>query len=119
MNELEPKKLAKCYSNGNCILEIWEFNNLNIAFETLVQICTILPRTSVITESNTYWHAICRSLVFRFPDDLQILKQTKNNTIQIKSSSRYGAYDLGVNKNRLLSIYKELNKNGIFKNSAS
>ena len=43
-----------------------------------------LPRTKVIKKDDIYWKGICKSLVFRFTDDLEILK-IKNN-YKLKSS---------------------------------
>ena len=76
-----------------------------------------LPRTKVIKKENDYWKGVCKSLVFRFPDDLEILK-IKNNygikcskgTIQIRSASRFGQSDLGVNKRRIATLVSKLDK---------
>ena len=76
-----------------------------------------LPRTKVIKKENDYWKGVCKSLVFRFPDDLEILK-IKNNyklkssrgTIQIRSASRFGQSDLGVNQRRIATLISKLDK---------
>tara|TARA_Y100001968_G_scaffold151750_1_gene138863 strand:+ start:363 stop:728 length:366 start_codon:yes stop_codon:yes gene_type:complete len=108
-------ELTKCIIDSNCYLEEWGFDNAKNAYCALIQICNCIPRTTILEKSNNYWHAICRSAIFRFPDDLEILKIQKKGIIQIKSSSRFGAYDLGVNKKRIKYIYKELTLKGISK----
>ena len=114
MKETKENRLRDCTLDSNCTLVEWKFYNYNKAFKRLVEIAKLLPRTTIIKETETYWHGVCRSLIFRFPDDLQILKIADQGLIQIKSSSRYGASDLGVNRNRINTIYKELTKDNEF-----
>ncbi|WP_320664341.1 DUF1499 domain-containing protein [Prochlorococcus sp. MIT 1223] len=106
-------KLAKCVIETNCFFDEWKFKDINKAFNELVKISLSIPRTTVVEETNNYWHGICRSLIFRFPDDLEILKSTELSLIQVKSSSRYGASDLGVNRRRINGLYKELMKKNV------
>jgi len=100
--------LSSCLIKSNCVLLDWEFNNLNTTYDKLISIAEQLPRTIVLEKTNTYWHAVCKSLIFRFPDDLEILKVPDKGTIQVRSASRYGLGDLGVNRNRLNNLYEEL-----------
>ena len=76
-----------------------------------------MPRTDVLKKENNYWKGVCKSLIFRFPDDLEILLIPNNKnindsqgTIQIRSSSRIGQSDLGVNKKRVENLLFELEK---------
>ena len=76
-----------------------------------------MPRTEVLRKEDYYWKGVCRSLIFRFPDDLEILlisnnKNLKNSQgiIQVRSSSRIGQSDLGVNKKRVEDLLAELEK---------
>ena len=107
-------QLSRCKLQTNCVLVEWEFDDVNKVFADLVDIASSLPRTEVLESSNKYWHGICRSLVFRFPDDLEILKRasakggSKKGSIQVRSASRFGASDLGVNKRRVETIYNKL-----------
>ena len=100
--------LSACIGSSNCFLIDWEFGNVNQAYTKLIKIASEQPRTKVLEESNNYWHAVCRSLFFRFPDDLEILKQPRRGIIQVRSASRYGASDLGVNERRVKALYKKL-----------
>ena len=103
-------KLKECLITTNCVLVEWKFKDLQIQFNNLVEIASQLPRTVVLEESNSYWHGVCRSFIFRFPDDLQILKLPREGTIQVRSASRLGASDLGVNRNRVNYLYRKLIK---------
>ena len=101
-------KLSACLIETNCILVEWSFSNINQTYEKLISIASQLPRTNCIEKTNDYWHGVCRSLVFRFPDDLEILKIPSSGIIQVRSASRFGLGDLGVNKNRVNTLYKQL-----------
>ena len=102
--------LTPCLNPLNCVFVQKEFANVDRTFALLVNIAQEIPRTKVLESNGSYWKGVCRSLIFRFPDDLEILKI--GNKIQIKSASRYGGGDLGVNGarvGRLLSDLENLN----------
>ena len=100
--------LKPCLNPLNCVFFQKEFENVDSIFNQLVTIAERIPRTKVLENSNYYWKGVCRSLIFRFPDDLEILKF--GNKIQIKSASRYGGGDLGVNGARVGRLLTALEK---------
>ena len=100
--------LKPCSNPLNCVFFQKEFKNVDKTFDQLVSIAQKIPRTKVLENNNSYWKGVCRSLIFRFPDDLEILKI--GNKIQIKSASRYGAGDLGVNGTRVGRLLTDLEK---------
>jgi uncharacterized protein (DUF1499 family) len=63
-----------------------------------------LPRTRIVTESDTYLHAECRSTVFGFIDDLELHLRPEAGGIAVRSASRVGYSDLGVNRSRVESL---------------
>ena len=110
-------KLPPISNPLNSFLFEREFDNVDLAFKKLINLAENLPRTKVIKKDDIYWKGVCKSLVFRFPDDLEILK-IKNNyelnssrgIIQIRSASRFGQSDLGVNQRRVTTLVSKLNK---------
>ena len=100
--------LSSCFNPLNCVFFQKEFEDVEKTFEQLVTIAQRIPRTKVLKTSENYWKGVCRSLIFRFPDDLEILKIGKK--IQIKSASRYGGGDLGVNGSRVGKLLTDLEK---------
>ncbi len=102
--------LSPCLVNSNCTFVEWKFSDIDKKFLNLIEIAKHLPRTVVIEEEIDYWHGVSRSLVFRFPDDLEILKLSNRNVIQVRSASRIGVSDLGVNRNRVNLLYERLMK---------
>ena len=100
--------LSPCLNPLNCVFFQKEFEDVDKTFEQLVSIAQKLPRTKVLESNENYWKGVSRSLIFRFPDDLEILKIGKK--IQIKSASRYGGGDLGVNGTRVGRLLTALEK---------
>ena len=100
--------LSPCFNPLNCVFFQKEFEDVDKTFKQLVTIAQNIPRTNVLESNENYWKAVCRSLIFRFPDDLEILKIGKK--IQIKSASRYGGGDLGVNGTRVGKLLTALEK---------
>ena len=100
--------LSPCLNPLNCVFFQKEFKNVDTTFNQLVSSAQKIPRTKVLEKNESYWKGVCRSLIFRFPDDLEILKIGK--MIQIKSASRYGGGDLGVNGARVGRLLTELEK---------
>ena len=111
------KSLRPIYNPFNSYLTEKKYDNASAKFSRLIKIASYLPRTDVLKKENNYWKGVCRSLIFRFPDDLEILlipenKKLKNSqgTIQVRSASRIGQSDLGVNKKRVENLFYELDK---------
>jgi uncharacterized protein (DUF1499 family) len=55
------------------------------------------------------------SKVFRFVDDVELRLDPQNNCIQVRSASRIGYSDLGVNRQRidkLRALYLEADQKG-------
>ena len=70
----------------------------------LVQIMSQMPRTTLVTENQNYLHFECRSRLFRFVDDLEFLIDADAGVIQVRSASRVGYSDLGVNRARVNQV---------------
>ena len=112
-----PSKLPPITNPLNSFLFEREFDDIDRVFKKLSKLAENLPRTKVIKKDDNYWKGVCKSLVFRFPDDLEILK-IKNNyelkssggMIQIRSASRFGQSDLGVNQRRIAILLSKLDK---------
>jgi uncharacterized protein (DUF1499 family) len=64
----------------------------------------------VITATQTYLHAEFRSAVFRFVDDLEFLADESAGVIHVRSASRVGTSDLGVNRRRVETIRARWNE---------
>lgn len=72
-----------------------------------------LERCRVAEESPTYLRAECTSRVFRFVDDLEIEQRTESATLAVRSASRSGYSDLGVNRRRVERLRALLIERGV------
>jgi uncharacterized protein (DUF1499 family) len=83
------------------------------SWDIVQKIVASLPRTKIVLADNNDIHAECRSLIFRFVDDLTLHLTPSNGLIHIRSASRIGYSDLGVNRRRVENIRKILRQNGV------
>ena len=67
-------------------------------------------RMVITHETADTLHAEATSLVFRFVDDINVILDTKKRLIHIRSASRTGHSDFGVNRKRLEALRVQLQK---------
>ena len=65
-----------------------------------------LKRTEIVSERDDYLHAEAKSLIFRFVDDIEFYFPADLKVIHVRSASRVGTSDLGVNRKRVEEIRK-------------
>jgi len=73
-----------------------------------------IPRVTIVTATDNYLHAEVRSRIFRFIDDLEIVIAVDRELI-VRSASRVGRGDLGVNGRRVEWLRTELQKAGLIR----
>ncbi|MEN8207377.1 MAG: DUF1499 domain-containing protein [Pseudomonadota bacterium] len=67
-------------------------------------------RVTLIEDTGTYLHVEVRSLIFRFTDDVEFLLLDKDKLIHVRSASRTGHSDFGVNRRRVEQIRTRFNQ---------
>ena len=72
-----------------------------------------LPRTEVVFQDEHRLHAEVRSRMFGFVDDLQLEYRPELNLVAVRSASRKGYWDLGVNRSRVEALRDALRADGI------
>lgn len=72
-----------------------------------------LPRTTITAESEGALHAECKSLLLGFVDDLDLRLRRAEGVIAVRSASRVGYGDLGVNRKRVEHLREALRKRGV------
>ena len=65
--------LAPVTNPLNSVLVEKKLINVDQKFFQLVSLAEGLPRTEVIESGKNYWRGVCRSAIFRFPDDLSLI----------------------------------------------
>ncbi|MER3432607.1 MAG: DUF1499 domain-containing protein [Leptolyngbya sp. ERB_1_1] len=78
------------------------------AIAALKQTIESLPRTKIIQASGDYLYAEFTSKIMGFVDDVEFYIDKPANVIQVRSASRLGESDLGVNRQRIESIRAQL-----------
>ncbi|MGF1673711.1 MAG: DUF1499 domain-containing protein, partial [Rivularia sp. (in: cyanobacteria)] len=68
------------------------------------KVLTVVPRTEVVENTDNYIHALSKSRIFKFVDDVEFYFPADENVIHIRSASRVGDSDLGVNRRRMEQI---------------
>lgn len=115
--------LAPCPSTPNCVSSQAEDRvhavaafDLAVAsaeaWEAVYEAVAAMPRTTVITRDASYLHAECASRVFGFVDDLELHLRSDDAQIDIRSASRLGRGDLGVNRRRVERLRRALRARG-------
>ncbi|NNJ94863.1 MAG: DUF1499 domain-containing protein [Halobacteria archaeon] len=79
------------------------------ALARLKQVLQEAPRTTIVAEEGSYLHAEARSFLFRFVDDVEFKMDTDNRVIHVRSASRTGFSDLGVNRRRVERLRRAFN----------
>lgn len=62
------------------------------------------PRTVIVDRRDLYLRAESTSLIFRFVDDLEFEVVPGQMKVDVRSASRVGYWDLGVNRRRIERI---------------
>jgi uncharacterized protein (DUF1499 family) len=118
--------LSGCYPLPNCVSsETWILYNRTSAFEPAIpaedawvkikDVIRDMPRTEIVEENSVYVHAKCTSRVFRFVDNLELLRHPDRNRISVRSSSAIAIWDFLVNHRRVYTLRKQLQEMGIIK----
>lgn len=105
-------RLAPCPDSPNCvstqaqdpehsIAPLVFQGDVTTALETLSEIVGQLPRTRVTEKSENYLCVEFRSALFRFVDDVEFFAEPDSGRIHMRSASRIGYSDLGVNRDRI------------------
>ena len=97
-------KLSPCTTPAHCARQTWPSSSPETDFASIVAYVMEMPRTEVVEQNDHYIHAEASSALFGFVDDLEVLLDVSNGSIQARSVSRLGDSDLGVNANRLREL---------------
>lgn len=107
------RALADCPDKKNCVSSLATDSDKRVAafditaesaeqsWQRLIKIVQ-QQGGEILFNDGKYCHAVFTSMIFRFKDDLELLMD--QSQIQIRSASRAGYSDLGVNRKRIESI---------------
>lgn len=114
-------KLAPCPDTPNCVSS--QATDAAHAIEPLVydttpaeamrrlrQVIDALPRTHVVSATDDYLHVEFTSAILRFVDDVEFYVDAASRRIHVRSASRVGRSDFGVNRKRVEAIRAAFNR---------
>jgi uncharacterized protein (DUF1499 family) len=116
---VRDSKLAPCPITPNCVSSqsadaVHQIEPLTYqstpeqAMAQLKQLIQSLPRTKIITETNNYIYAEFTIPIVGFVDDVEFYLDADAHVIHVRSASRLGQSDLGVNRRRIETIRAKL-----------
>lgn len=80
------------------------------AMTQMKKVLVSMKRTKIVEEKDDYLHAEAQSLIFRFVDDVEFYFPEDVPVIHVRSASRTGYSDLGVNRKRIEEIRKRFSE---------
>ncbi|MBD1837626.1 DUF1499 domain-containing protein [Coleofasciculus sp. FACHB-64] len=118
---VQSGQLAPCPSTPNCVssqsqnaqnkIEPLTYNSSPTeAIANLKTVINSLPKTKIITETENYLYAEFTSALMGFVDDVEFYLDESAKIIHVRSASRLGQSDLGVNRKRIETIRAKLNE---------
>lgn len=111
--------LAPCPSSPNCVSSDAGDGEHHVtpfllalapekAWPVVRELVSGMARTHIVTERADYLHAECRSFLFGFVDDLELHLRPGEGIIAVRSASRLGYSDFGVNRRRIEDLRASL-----------
>ena len=83
------------------------------AWVELQNVLATMPRVRKVKGTTNYLHLEVRSPLLRFVDDLEFYLRSREGLIAVRSASRRGRSDLGVNRERIEKIRAALQARGV------
>jgi len=108
-------RLSPCPKSPNCVSSLSEdishqvepltYNaTLGEARAKLISVIKSMKRSEIVTAESNYLHATFKSFLFRFVDDVEFSFDDDRKIIDVRSASRTGYSDFGVNRKRVEEI---------------
>jgi len=116
-------RLAPCPESPNCvssfstdqehgIAPLFYSSSAPDAMADLKKIILNMKRTRIVRESDTYLYVEFTSALWRFVDDVEFSLDAAAKRIDVRSASRVGHSDMGVNRKRVEEIRTAWNARG-------
>lgn len=107
-------KLAACPGSPNCVNS--QSTDAQSKIEPLAaasiaeikKLVETMDRTTIVQETDNYLYAEFKSKLMGYVDDVEFYLDSTTNTVQVRSASRLGKSDLGVNRQRVEEIRAKL-----------
>ena len=106
-------RLADCPDSPNCVCsfearESHYIEPLEANLSQVQQVLMGLPEARIVSSTGNYLHAEFSSRLMGFVDDVEFLYDPQTEVTHVRSASRLGYSDLGVNRKRIESLRGDL-----------
>ena len=111
------KPLLECSNSPNCVsteakpedskhyMPPLPYSGTSIeAIEKIENIIKSMARVEIVEKSDYSLHAVFKTKILRFKDDVEFVVDEKDKVIRFRSASRTGYSDFGVNRKRMEKI---------------
>ena len=93
--------LPDCVVITHCVREDFKVRDLENAFQKATKIVSETARTKIIEKTDSFIHAEAKTKWRRYTDDFLLKAIPEKGLIQVRSESRVGVGDNGVNQKRV------------------
>ena len=94
-------ELSECVEIAHCVREEWEVDSIEQPFKEVKEIIENTPRSVIVELDGDYLHAEITSKWMKYVDDLEVSFVPESRKLLVRSESRVGEGDLGVNQKRV------------------
>ena len=107
-------KLKACPDSPNCVNSQSNDEQSKIAplpgvaISKIKEVVEGMERTKIVEESDNYLYAEFTSKLMGYVDDVEFYLDNSANVVHVRSASRLGKSDLGVNRKRVEEIRAKL-----------
>ena len=101
-------ELSECVEIAHCVREEWEVSSIEKPFNEIKELIEKSPRSVIVELDGDYLHAEVTSKWMKYVDDLEVSFIPESNKLLVRSESRVGESDLGVNQKRVDKLKSKL-----------
>jgi len=123
---MASSRISDCPSSPNCVSSLAQDQDHHVspfdmdlppdqAWEALKRALGSEPRIRIVEEDREhgYLRAEATSRIFRFVDDVEFQLVPEQRLMHVRSASRVGYWDLGVNRRRVERLREALKREGL------
>ena len=111
---VKDSQLTACPGTPNCVNSQSDDPQSKIeplpakSITEIKQVVEGMERTTIVEETDNYLYAEFQSKLMGYVDDVEFYVDPNANAVQVRSASRLGKSDLGVNRKRVEEIRSKL-----------
>ncbi|MBF4335774.1 DUF1499 domain-containing protein [Vibrio anguillarum] len=117
---MTDRTATPCGNKPNCVSTQDERNAFSlspfilktgVSLDKIEAVALSIPRSKTAVKEDNYLRIECTSRIWRFVDDLEL--KIENGRLMVRSESRMGYSDMGVNRKRAETLRENLTKAGL------